>query len=396
MEIRKITPEERLAASKIQSIAFFTSRDFSQASENPQQYQKNYETGRAVFNDGGKMCACLELIPYEIRFLGHTVKMGGIGGVATLPEERHRGYIRKLFTYCFNEMQENGQVFSYLYPFSHAYYRQFGYETSLNLIQYTIPFSSFSHFPKRGEFRFYLPDMERKDLVEVYNGFIQDKNLAVIRNDRMWHDRLSHDPYKTVQYTYIWYNEKDEARGYVQFQVKRKENASPDMDVRELIWLDREALVGILGNLKVFASQFENFLWRAPEFLNLSLLFPEPYPIQMEVMTSGMNRIVDLKDTLSLVSYPEKPGSVILEVRDNFLSWNNGTFAVAWDKGEVEVKESSQAPDLSCDIQGITQLLTGYISLDDLLLREGTVVHDAYPLLSSLFSKKPLFLADYF
>ncbi|MGI6707269.1 MAG: GNAT family N-acetyltransferase [Clostridia bacterium] len=396
MEIRKITPEERLTASKIQTIAFFSSRDFSQASENPQEFQKNYETGRAVFNEAGKMCACLELIPYEIRFLGHTVKMGGIGGVATLPEERQRGYIRKLFTYCFDEMQENGQVFSYLYPFSHAYYRQFGYETCLNLIQYTIPFSSFSHFPKRGEFRFYLPDMERKDLVEVYNKFIEDKNLAIVRNDRMWQDRLGQDPYKTVQYTYIWYNEKNEARGYVQFQLKRKENAGPDMDVKELIWLDRDTLVGILGNLKVFAAQFQNFLWRAPEFLNLPLLFPEVYHLKQELVTSGMNRIVDLKKALSLVRYPEKAGSIVLEVRDNFLPWNNGTFSVAWDKGEVEVKESSKSPDLICDIQGLTQLLTGYVSLDDLLLREATVVHKAYSLLSSLFPKKPLYLADYF
>lgn len=396
MEVRKIKPEEKIFASKIQTIAFLFSRDYSEAQEHPEKFQRGYETTIAAFNDSGKMCACFESIPYQIRFDGHTVNMAGIGGVATLPEERRNGYIREIFRFAFNEMMEKEQIFSYLYPFSHVYYRKFGYELGATKQKVTIPFSEFASFPKTLRAELYQPSECPDVIKEMYNRFIQDKNLAVVRTEDLWNRWLKKDPYKDSYYTYVFYNSKNEPCAYIIYDLNKKPYNRADMMVQELIWLDTEALFGVFGFMNTFASQFGSFVWEAPDGINFHLFFPEPYNIQRQISTGGMNRIVNLQKVLELMAYPEKPGEMILQVQDNFLSWNQGTYRVSWDKGEAEVKKADGSPDFSCDIQALSQLVTGFADIQDLLLSRKVQVYNKLPVLSAVFHKKPLYLTDRF
>ena len=72
--------------------------------------------------------------PYRMIFDGSEAKMGGS---AVSPHFRKKGkkYIRNIFEYAMNEMYEDGYIFSYLYPFSHVYYRKFGYELNMTTIK---------------------------------------------------------------------------------------------------------------------------------------------------------------------------------------------------------------------------------------------------------------------
>ena len=143
MEIRPVKPEEKILTDKIESVAFLIKRDFSvdaDAGIKTGEDADAYKTGRAAFDENGKMCSCLQLIPFDVSFDGGSVPMGGIGGVASLPEEREKSSIRSIFEYSIKEMYEKGYVFSYLYPFSPSFYRKFGYELNMNVIIYNIPF----------------------------------------------------------------------------------------------------------------------------------------------------------------------------------------------------------------------------------------------------------------
>jgi predicted acetyltransferase len=396
MEIRKITPAERIEASKVQSIAFLSGSDFSAAVTDSEKFTKGYETGRAAFNKEGKLCACLELIPYEIRFDGNSVKMAGIGGVASLPEERNNGYIRDIFTQCFDEMRHNAQLFSYLYPFSHAYYRKFGYEACFNRVRTTVPLTSFKHFPNSGHVELYIPGTDDGVIRRMYSSFIVDKNLAVIRNDELWRRHIAEDPYKNNQFTYLWYNSDGEPKGYISFKAQAKEQFRSDLQVRELVWLDSDSLHGILGFLNCFVPRYENFIWEAPDFVNLRLLFPEPYNVRTEINSFGMNRIVDLQEVLKLSSHPDAEGDLVFEVYDNFLDWNNGTFAVTWGPDWVNVEKKSSPADLRCSIQVMTQLIAGYADIEDLYLHKDVKIYGKHKLISEYFRKKRLYINDYF
>ncbi|HOQ07778.1 MAG TPA: GNAT family N-acetyltransferase [Clostridiales bacterium] len=403
MEVRPIRPEEKTTFDKIQTIAFMFRRDFIKEEKEgitPDSAQllvnDGYRTGRAAFDDNGRMCSCLDLIPYEVTFDGNTVKMGGIGGVASLPEERDKKYIRHIFEYIMNEMYENGYVFSYLYPFSHIYYRKFGYELNMTAINYSIPISSFRQFGQTGRMSMVTDDAGRQIVKALYEEYINDKNLAVVRTDKLWQRRFNNDPYRDGVFLYIWYNSQNEARGYVQYHTEKTDGIKASIVIRELVWLDTEALKGIFAFMGKFGSQADKLVWKVPSFTDLVPFFDEPYDVGQEIHMCGMNRIVNVQKALGLMALPEGGGEVVIGVRDDFFPVNTGNYSISWNGQNHSVQKTDAGPDLLCDIQALTQLVTGFLTPDDLEAAGKITVNAKRDVLAKIFRPKRLFINDYF
>ena len=83
MIVRKIKPEEVLRANELFAIAFEQPMDREAAAK-----PDNEDVHRwAAFDEGsGEMMSSFIINDYTVRFDGHACKMGGIGGVATLPQ----------------------------------------------------------------------------------------------------------------------------------------------------------------------------------------------------------------------------------------------------------------------------------------------------------------------
>ena len=417
MEIRPIKPEEKILKDKIQSIAFLYKEDFEKKKEDLTQLNVGFETGRAAFEDSGKMCSCLDLIPFHVSFDGSLVPMGGIGGVASLPEEREKKYIKNIFSYVLQEMYDKGYVFSYLYPFSHKYYRIFGYELNMTNIRYSIPVSAFRQFEQTGTLKLYTNDLNPHEIMAIYEEYINDKNLTVVRTEKLWKRFLEKDPYKDNVYLYVWCNRHGEARGYIQFYIEKQADGKNSMHIHELIWLNRDAFQGILSFIGVLTAQMEIVIWNSPYYVNLLPLFHESYDIKMEIMTYGMNRIVNVEKALKLMSLPANSGEITLDIRDEFFPINSGSYRIRWEN-ETRTVEKTQAQsfltqgqtdqvsglalqatdqaDLCCDVQALSQLLTGFASIDELKLADRVDIKKNEQLLSLIFTKKKLFINNYF
>lgn len=396
MIVRPITPEEKITARKIQNLAFLMEQDFSDAESNPEEYRKGYETTRAAFDENGKMCSCLELLPYTVRYDGHSVAMGGIGGVATHPEARRKGGIRCIFQHCMQEMYEKGYVFSYLYPFSHPFYRRFGYELNMVRTRCSIPLSSMVHFRQTGTVRLFTRDMDQMPLISVYEEYISDKNLAVVRDEYLWKRFFSGDPYKDNVYIYLWYNSSNALRGYLKHRIRKTSEYGHDMIADELVWLDTQAFEGIMAFVSGMSSQFEKFIWDCPSFIDILSYFPEPYNIGQEVMSNGMNRVVNARLALELISAPRGSGSVVIQAVDDILDVNTSRYCVSWDKGVIEVKAVDKEPDLVCGIKDLGPLVTGFTTPIQLREAGRIEVNDKADLLERLFARKKLFINDRF
>ncbi|HOB19621.1 MAG TPA: GNAT family N-acetyltransferase [Candidatus Atribacteria bacterium] len=396
MTVRPIKPEEKITARKIQNLAFLLEEDFSGAVTNPEEYCKGYETTRAAFDDRGKMCSCLELLPYTVMYDGHMVAMGGIGGVATHPEDRKKGGVRSIFQYCMQEMYDEGYVFSYLYPFSHPFYRRFGYELNMTRTRYSIPLSSLAHFSQTGSVRLYTKDMDCQPLVSVYGDFIKDKNLAVVRDEYRWKRFFSADPYKDNVYIYLWYNQDDVLRGYLKHRIRKTSEYGYDLIAEELVWLDTQAFEGIMAFVRGLSAQFSNLIWECPSFFDLLSYFPEPYDIGQEIMTNGMNRVVNARRALELISPPQGSGSVVIQAADAILDANTARYCVSWDKGEVEVKTTDREADLVCGIKDLGPLVTGFATPAQLKEAGRIEINGKADVLEGLFPRKKLYINDRF
>ena len=390
MEIRKILPNENIETIKIQSVCFTMNKDFTTGDK----FEEGYEVVRALFNSEGKMCASLNLIPFLFRMNGETVKMAGIGGVVSLPEERNKGYIKKIFKHTLQEMRENGQFFSFLYPFSNPYYRQFGYECCNKVQKVKIPLTAFAELKSPGHAKHFVYTEDIGTVKELYNSFIADKNLAVVRDEKQFKDLFDRDAYKDLYHTYVWHNHEGKPVSYISFGAL--EGTENDLDVTELVWDSFESLKGILGFLYKFYPYYSNFTGLFPTFMDFRLLFSEPSQVKAEINVRGMNRIVDVEKVLELMKYPGESGQVVIEVKDDFCEWNTDTFAVSWKNGKANVARKELPADLNCSIQELTQLVTGYATIPQLEAFTGLRVSGNTQLLNSVFSEKQLFLRECF
>jgi len=396
MVVRPITSEEKNHASKIQSIAFVFSSDFNAPASSDENEDDKYKTCRAAFDESGKMCSCLELLPFEVRFDGKTVPMSGIGGVATLPEELGKKYAQTLMKYCLDEMYERGDIFSYLYPFSHSYYRKFGYELNMRLNSYSIALDAFKQFKENGVLKLYMAGDATEVIKNVYYEFIADKNLAVVRNDNGWNRFFDKDPYKDNVYIYVAYDSHKQARGYIRYSVIKKQNEKCEMVVNELIWLDFKALSDIFAFISGHQPQYKSVKWRAPEFLDLSILFNEPYSVERDISTSGMNRIVNVKKCLELMKAPDVSGSIVIDVCDDTIERNRGKHNIAWENGVVKVTDTHKDADMACDIQSLSQMATGFATPTQLLSLGKIKQYGKHDIANDLFIKKDLYINDHF
>jgi len=88
-----------------------------------------YDNLRLLFADDGKIASTVCIIPKIMNFAGYDLTLGGIGGVATDPAYRGKGYANMLMVDAVDAMEKDGYDLSILYPFKEEYYAQFGYRT---------------------------------------------------------------------------------------------------------------------------------------------------------------------------------------------------------------------------------------------------------------------------
>jgi predicted acetyltransferase len=81
-----------------------------------------------------------------------------------------------------------------------------------------------------------------------------------------------------------------------------------------------------------------------------------------------MTRIVNVKRALELTRRPADEGSYTLEVVDDpRVPANKGRWRVEFDREGSRVASTTAEPDLRCDIPSLSQLVTGYRTLENAL-----------------------------
>jgi len=394
--IRKIKPEENVEANMIGTVAFANSFDYTEKLKDPFKYADGYEIIWGAFTDDGVMTSCVEVFPYAVMFDGNIAKMAGVGGVASLPEYRAGGAIRHILAEAMRVMFADGQVFSYLYPFSYKYYRKFGYELCFNRYVVKLSPSSLRGLKPAGGLIFFKKDDDIAPYTDIYRRFISGFNLAIVRNDEDFSIFINKDPYISKQYTYLWHNDSGVLKSYITFTGARLTEWSSQMKINEFAWVDTEGLYGMLSLLGRFDVQYKEIYWEAPDIINPYSLLEEPYDMEISMQRGGMNRIINLEKALSLMKAPDGDGGVIISVTDSFLEWNNGTFEILWGGGKLNAAKTTSKPDIEVGVEVLVQLVCGYITPDIAETSGRLTIRKNRNNLNRLFYKKNLYITDRF
>lgn len=395
MMIRKLTTqEEAVRANELFAIAF------EQPMTRPCEPDDDGTHRWAAFDDQtGEMTSNLVVTDFSIRFDGKTAKMGGIGGVASLPQYRRCGGVRGCFEAMLPDMYENGYEFSYLYPFSTGYYRKFGYECCVQKYHTAVDLGLLNPPRTDGFLRLAEPGRALTDDIRAVDAVWEDRyNMMVIHgeNDYKWTEKV--DPAVKQEFTYVYYSADGSPKAYAVF-AKADETDGRNLICSRFFFTDREGFGGLTALFKSFSADHRFVKFTLPTQTAMQYLMPEwsQGAVAWTLRNAGMARVIHVKNVLKKAAYLGD-GSVTLRICDPQIEQNNRTLAVSFAGGRaVSVEETAAFPDAELSIAAFSALITGTCDFAEAKCwMNGIKVNQNDGVLPRIFYRKPLMISDYF
>ncbi len=349
MIIRLLTQDDITAHDKVSSQAFVWPCDI----HDPHSVLPCEKVLGAFDDDDRTLLADFEIHERTCRYDGGLLTCAAIGGVAAKPEHRGKGAVKALFRSLFGQ---NRYDISILYPFSEAYYRQFGYERVGNSVSAAIPFSELSTIPRNNCAALYEgTDTDR--LLALYNNCAERYNLSFVRETA---EAFSDKPYFSQSYTYIWKN-----NSLATFSVDREKST---VFVKEL-WFDScESMRGIIGFLRNFeANQKTVCFQNLPENTPLLHYIQDLKNCEITVHNTGSARVLNIENVLRAHRYPPQDGEFTVQI-------GSEAYRVTYSGNGVTVDRNLvHDPDVIMDINRASQILLCGLSdaayIPDLVIR---------------------------
>ena len=391
MEVRRLEARERFEANLISTVAFHMRLEDPEKSREESLKETVEDWG--AFSGDGKMMARIINNRYQSWLDGHLIVNGGIGAVSTLPEYRDTGAIRAIFSRLIPEAYRNGEVISTLFPFNHAFYRKFGYETVRWRNDYEFEPAVLRQYRFSGTAELWKPGDPVGEYTALYNRFAAGFNLAIHRDeDRMLRKHLQGEYYKDRKFAYLL-REDGNPVAYLIFQDIRNDPAAI-LSVQDLAWEGRAGLNAILGFLSRFTADYGTIRLFLPNCLELFSVIrsPRTYDISQIARQGYMIRVIHARRLLEIIQKPEDGCFVIRVEGDDLIPENNGT----WEVRGSRVVPTDREPDLTVSIQAFGQLVCGSVSLSEALYRPDVSLFRNESVLKRVFVRKPVLVEDNF
>jgi len=409
MIVRKIKPEELKRTMELFAIAFEFADDNEKSAMEVYEEVSTHPTSRddvfwserwAAFEDDDKtMMSYFLAQPFPVHFDGQTYTMTGIGGVATLPQYRRCGGIRKCFETALPSMYRDGVTFSYLYPFSSVYYRKFGYEMGCEKLQYHVRLSSLEPFAVGGSCDLVEPDHRMlEEIKEVYRAMQNKYNMMIVNEDYEYAWVSDANPVKKQEFTYVYKDSDRIPLGYVSFKQVNEPDGR-NLFCNRFCFTCADGLKGLLNLLISLGSDHAYATFELPTDIDITPLLPEwsMGAVSVRKLPAGMLRVVHVENVLKGAAY-RGDGCLTLAIRDDQIPENNDIFRVTFQNGACIGVERTEYPqtDIDMSINDFSRLILGVCDANTLpYLNRVTRFRPEAPF-EKMFYQKPNFIAEYF
>lgn len=298
----------------------------------------------------GRPAGIFRLVPYDTVFGDNLLATGGVALVGVHPEFRRNGVGKAMLEFAVKEQFRMGFALSGLYPFSEAYYRQFGYATAGNYLVVNCPLRELP------EFRRSLPcRLVRESVVEVigscYDAFAKRRSGYAARTEYLWKRALAGGE------TILTFVAGDPVEAYA--VVSMDGSFYNCLEVRELVYSSLEGYSSIMSMLKDLAVNKSGITWKElstgpfmTHFARTSAMISATAPVNAS--RGIMFRALDVAKMLD-ARVPRSGLGLRIEVRDPFIPGNNGV----WDLSEGHANTTSAGADITVDISLLSQFLMG-------------------------------------
>lgn len=398
MEIRNITTKDRKALMDLYRYAYTEWSDQEIKEEELEEILTHETLG--LF-ENGRLVSSTRIHDFQQSVRGVLKDCGGIAGVASYPEARHKGYVRQLMLAGFKEMFEQGQSVSMLDPFKPSFYAKFGYATANAPYLVKAPIKHLKH--TGGEDPNSEWDYERLRAVDAkaallgfireigpaqYHGFIIFKSIP----DGMWKRRV-----KDSIVVFVKHKGVIQAASRYRIKAERREGRwVSELTVIDMLWRTREARMKLFDFFATHQDQINDIIIHAPFETRVEHWFGDAR-LSIERKAPWMVRVIDVRKAVE--NLPASGEDIVtLEISDPDCDWNNGVFTIQSEKNRLHMNKSSGKPVVKLSIKAFSSLVYGTLSVEELEFQgELTIAEDwARHTLQRWFPLLPIYNVVYF
>lgn len=166
-----------------------------------------------------------------------------------------------------------------------------------------------------------------------------------------------------------------------------------EIAIREFFYSDIETTKTMLAFLKTFKEYYSDLEVTTLQGSNFNFLFPNQLKVEKSENPYILARILNVKNIFSYLNI--KDINFKIKVNDSIISENNGVFSID-RSGNIEKLESEDKWNIDIDIRDLATLLSGYMSIDELLELEKIRIDNIdLKILRTIFKKEKNYIQEF-
>ncbi|MFQ5834241.1 MAG: enhanced intracellular survival protein Eis [Candidatus Thorarchaeota archaeon] len=324
--------------------------DWSQGWHRPDQQDWSY-----VARQDGRVVANVSFFSHSWNLIrGSNMKFAAVWGVATEPQHRRKGLIRKLMGEAFPRMREEGLSLSILDPFFRPFYEKFGYALAEKRMRHVFK-------PRHLKLVKGPADITNRELDNPDElGPLHEVEKSMAR----FGSRAFHTPRtlkRMIKSNHYHLLERDgEPVGAVKFAFKGKEDEM-ELVVGYSAYTSDYVFPAIVELVGQYAVPVRKVTWISDSESPVRHFFSEVHDAKSHASGCMMMRVIDFEDYCRQVTIPTTAtDSVLLRLRDDQCPWNNGVFKIEPNDGKLEVERTDGEPEIELDALKLSEVISGH------------------------------------
>ena len=300
-----------------------------------------------LFEDDEAMAAVFaSTMTQHVR--GRLVPVGAVWDVATMPEGRRKGHVKKLMSRLFEILREEGQYYSVLYPFKESFYERLGYVT--------FPQSRVVHFEPDAlgsllEKENLAEGTERQTLSDGYETYREYMNRVQKRQPGL---ALRNDTsaQKKLEWQEKWLvvaKKRGVVEGAMTYTITKKDIMKVDTffydnslaKYRLLEWIARHTDQVSTVSITLPPDELPELWWSDLE-------------LTPKAGSTPMGRVLDVRQ---LDGLRVGGGSFTASITDEQCEWNTGTYHFDGLSGKLQIERVETESGFEMSINGLTALV---------------------------------------
>lgn len=350
-----------------------------------------YDRTLGSFSESGKLKSMLNLSPYKLLLRKKEIPVSYIVGVATWPEYRGQGEVKKLLKEAFVTMRQWKESLAILMPSRPEFYYPLDFQLYNQHLKCKIPMKELRELISR---QGYFVEVEEKDIFSLdvlYKQAYLSYNGKVLRTPEKWKRWIQGNQIEGGKAYLYFSKENNTAEGYIFYGIHDRV-----FKISEWAGITPEARFGLMQFCYQHRAQADFAEFDIPTDDSLQYLLPE-IKERVALFPFMTSRIVDISSLIENLPW-ENEGEVVVRILDPLLEWNQGNFLWQVRGGRATFQQTKREAEFEITIGGFSQWLFGEVNSRILIqagfLKKGSL--ETYEILDQWMPKSPTYINEYF